>query len=171
MFAEKLQISSLSASILFWQHQPGMSRETLEGLFHSNLESFSQVMVFRRIALWMSGMLRLVGLLSWWRDQWWPSVLSDGRLRRRLWSLASNNIVNIIMCPCLWYRVSGLILLHVVLINDGPEKILTRVSDWFYTLSESGYTESCMLYVCFTFYFEDPAWTCMYVDDEINILL
>lgn len=109
-----------------------------------------------------------------------PAVVTKGsvmafssqrsRLRRRLWSLASHNIVNIIMCPCLWYHLSGLILIHVVLINDGPEKILTGVSDWFYTLSESGYTESCM-YVCFTCYFEDPAWTCMYVDEEINILL
>lgn len=146
MFAEMLQILFLSASIFFWQHQPGMSQETLESLFHSNLESFSQVMVFRRIAQWMSGMLRLIGLLSWGRDQWWPSVLSDGRLRRRLWSLASHNIVNIIMCPCLRYRQSGLILLHVVLINDGPEKILTGVSDWFYTLVKRADTQNhvCM---------------------------
>lgn len=170
MFAEKLQIFFLSASILFWQHQAGMSQETLESLFHSNLESFSQVMVFKRIAQWMSGMLRLIGLLSWRRGQWWPSVLKEAG-----WEGGSDHLLvitlSILLCVLfLWYHLSGLILIHVVLINDGPEKILTGVSDWFYTLSESGYTESCM-YVCFTCYFEDPAWTCMYVDEEINILL
>lgn len=101
-----LQIFFLSASILFWQHQPGISQETLESLFHSNLESCSQVMVFRRIARWMSGMLRLIGLLSWRRDQRWPLVLKEAG-----WEGGSDRLLVITLSILLCVLVSGIICL------------------------------------------------------------
>lgn len=161
-----LQIFLLSASILFWQHQPGMSQETLEGLFHSNLESCTQVMVIKRIALLMSGMLRLIDVLSWCRDQWWASVLKEAS-----WEGSSNHLLVISILLCV--LVSGIICSAWSCFmwfwsTIDLRKSWTGVSDWFYTLSESGNTKSyvCLFHVLFWRSSMD-----FYVDEEINILL